>query len=82
MKTILIFFIFLLNFTSFAQSNKIDSLKLILKNASDDNTKIRLYHELYTLSDDIRFVNYGFKLSIKKKNQSGLAIFYRDYGRI
>jgi tetratricopeptide (TPR) repeat protein len=81
MKIVLFLFISAISFNSFSQNNKFDSLNLALNNSKSDTTKIRLYHELYILTSHIRYINLGFKLSIKNNYQHGISVFYRDYGR-
>lgn len=80
-KSVLTFLLFFVHISVFAQNKEADSLIKILKTVKRDTTCIRINHELFVATDDLKYVRKNLKLSKKINYQKGIGIAYRDFGR-
>ncbi len=72
----------LANYVAFAQQRYLrDSLGVVLKQAKTDTAVIKAYHQLYTLTDTLKYAESEMELSAKLRDKNWYAQSLLDVGR-
>jgi PAS domain S-box-containing protein len=77
---IILWFVFL-SFNLSASSTKKDSLKIVLKAATNDSSRVKILNQLYQETDSVHYAKEGLQIAEKIKYRKGISQCLLDIGR-